>query len=83
MFEFLKNKQPKGEVITLKISGMHCSSCAMSIDDSLEEATGVLKSDTSYAKGVTKVLYNPQLISVSQIQEVIRSLDYSSEEKNS
>ncbi len=78
MFDFLKKKESAGIAITFEITGMHCSSCAMNIDDALEDTAGVLKSDTSYAKGTTTIEYNPELITVSQIQSVIQALDYHS-----
>lgn len=36
--------------IKLKIDGMHCTSCAMTIDMDLENLEGVKQSQTSYAK---------------------------------
>ena len=41
----------------LKIEGMHCSSCAMSIDMDLEDLKGVKSANTNYAKQVSEVEY--------------------------
>ena len=41
----------------LKISGMRCASCAMTIDEELEELDGVTEAKTSYRKQVTKVTF--------------------------
>lgn len=38
-----------------KIEGMHCSSCALTIDMDLEDLDGVKSSKTSYAKAETEV----------------------------
>lgn len=44
---------------TLAIKGMHCSSCAMSIDEELEEVPGVTRAKTSYARQRSEVEYDP------------------------
>ena len=48
MLNLFKSK-PKGEQVTLKITGMHCPSCAMNIDGALEDTAGVIEAETSYA----------------------------------
>lgn len=50
-------KRLQGETLKLKISGMHCSSCAMNIDNSLEEIPGVISSKTNYAQGETEIVF--------------------------
>ncbi len=59
-----------------KIEGMHCASCAMSIDMELEDLEGVKSSNTSYAKGEVEVEYDNQKISEKQITEIIKKLGY-------
>ncbi len=75
MLNIFKQKT-KGETIVLKIDGMHCTSCSMSIDGELEEVDGVIESNTSYAKSKTKVTYNPKLVDLEKIKQVIESLEY-------
>jgi copper chaperone CopZ len=60
----------------LKITGMHCTSCAMNIDGELEDL-GVKDVKTNYAKGETEVEYDEK-INLNQIQEVIKKIGYSS-----
>jgi copper chaperone CopZ len=46
---------------TFKIIGMHCSSCAMTIDGDLEDyVQGVRMAKTSYARGETEVEYDEE-----------------------
>ena len=66
--------------ITLKIDGMHCTSCAMNIDGELEDL-GVKNVNTNYAKGETDVEYDEK-ITLQQIQEAILKLGYKSTVKN-
>ena len=67
---------------TLKISGMHCVSCAMNIDGELEDTEGVKEASTSYAKQQTDVCFDPEKISVAKMISVVRNIDdkYDAEE---
>lgn len=58
----------------LKIIGMHCVSCALNIDFTLEDL-GV-KSQTNYAKGQTEVEFNPKKITIKQIVASIKRVGY-------
>lgn len=60
----------------LKIQGMHCASCAMNIDDELEDIDGVRKSKTSYARQRTRVEFDEALVSLSAISATIETLGY-------
>jgi copper chaperone CopZ len=75
MFNLFK-KQPTGEQITLKIDGMHCVSCGLSIDGDLEDTQGILEATTSYAKGETKVTFDPEKIDVDAIKKIIKETGY-------
>lgn len=60
----------------LKVSGMHCGSCALTIDDTLEELEGVTKSSTSFARGRTKLEYEESLIDLDTVRSIIADLGY-------
>lgn len=62
-----------------KITGMHCSSCAMTIDMDLEDLEGVKSSDTSYAKQETEVELDPQKTSDDLVVETIKKSGYTAE----
>lgn len=61
--------------IKLKISGMHCTSCAMNIDGELEDA-GVKSANTSFAKQICEVQYDEKLFNESKIIEIIKKAGY-------
>lgn len=63
----------------LKIAGMHCSSCAMSIDFDLEDLDGVEESKTSYAKAECEVKFDSDKISLTEIQKQIKKSGYEAE----
>ncbi len=72
----LFQKKPQGEQITLKIKGMHCTSCAMNIDGALEDTDGVLSSETSYAQSKVNVSFDPKKIDQVKISQVIAQEGY-------
>ena len=62
--------------ISLQIKGMHCSSCSMNIDGELEDVSGVVKANTSYAKSQTEVEFDPDKITPERIKEIIKTTGY-------
>lgn len=77
MFNILKPKNKLvGENITLKLSGLHCTSCSLNIDGTLEEVKGVISSSTSYAKSQTTIVYNPDFTTKEALIKVITQLGY-------
>lgn len=60
----------------LKIQGMHCSSCAMSIDFDLEDLDGVKSAKTSYAKCECEVDFDPVRIKEKDLIETIKKAGY-------
>lgn len=64
------------ETKVFKISGMHCTSCAMNIDGELEDTAGVAEASTNYAKQETRVVYDPALIEPNKIAEIISNVGY-------
>lgn len=75
MFNFFQ-KNPAGTTITLKLSGLHCSSCSLNIDSELEDLPGVLSTSTSYAKQESVITYDAKLTGPAQFKLVIEKLGY-------
>lgn len=65
--------------IKLKIDGMHCTSCAMSIDFDLEDLDGVKEARTNYAKQVTEIEFDSSKIKQEIIIETIKKTGYKAE----
>jgi len=82
MFSKLFSKSSSGQEVTLSLSGLHCTSCALTIDDALEDTPGIIKANTSYAGSLVKVTFNPEKVSVKQIQSVINAAGYRSKLKS-
>jgi copper chaperone CopZ len=60
----------------LKIEGMHCSSCAMSIDFDLEDLKGVKSANTNYAKQETDIEFDESSVNPEQICNQIKKTGY-------
>jgi len=62
--------------LKLKISGMHCSSCAMNIDFDLEDLDGITSAKTSYAKEVCEVDFDEEKVKVEDIISSVEKTGY-------
>ncbi len=67
------------KTINFKISGMHCTSCAVNIDLDLEELNGVKSAKTNYAKSITEIEYDPEVLSPDVLISTITKSGYSVE----
>lgn len=70
------NLTPQTESTTLKLSGLHCTSCAVNIDLSLEDLPGVIESKTNYQKSESTISYDPEKTNLKAIQKEIQNLGY-------
>lgn len=64
------------QTIIFSLSGLHCVSCALNIDNRLEDLAGVSSAQTSYPKSQTKVEFDPQKITPVKLTKTIKSLGY-------
>ncbi|MEV6923352.1 heavy-metal-associated domain-containing protein [Dactylosporangium sp. NPDC051485] len=53
--------------ITLQVEGMHCGSCGLLIDDTLEDVPGVSASATNARTGRTTVTLDPARVTPEQV----------------
>lgn len=60
-----------------KIIGMHCTSCAMTIDMDLEDLPGVKSAKTSYARAEVEVEFDSEKVKDDLILETIKKSGYS------
>lgn len=60
----------------LKISGMHCTSCAMNIDFDLEDLEGVKSVKTNYAKQESEIEFDEEKVKMEEVFKVIQKLGY-------
>lgn len=65
--------------VVFKIIDMDCASCSITIDGDLEDMDGVKGANTSYAKAVTEVEFDPQKVSEKDILDTIKKAGYRAE----
>lgn len=59
-----------------KIVGMHCTSCAITIDMDLEDLAGVKKAQTNYARSETEVEFEADKMTDEVILQTIKKSGY-------
>ncbi len=58
------------------IAGMHCVSCAMTIEGALEDVPGVKAARANYARQSADVEYDERKVSERQLVEAIEGAGY-------
>lgn len=69
------------DTINLKISGMHCASCAQNIENALNKLSGVSSASVNFPMERATVQYYPEQVSIDEIKRVVKGLGYSATEK--
>jgi Cu+-exporting ATPase len=62
--------------VTIRIEGMHCKTCAASIQKKLKATDGVEEVRVSFPKKEAWVKFDDQKISVAKLREVINSTGF-------
>ncbi len=62
--------------VIFTISGMHCTSCGMLIDDAVEEVSGVRRSQTNFGRAQTTVEFDPFGVDPATIVAAIEAAGY-------
>ena len=62
--------------VLIRIEGMHCHKCEMSIKKILQQRLGVHEVEVDFASGQASVLYDPAAISVGQLVEAVKQTGY-------
>jgi len=61
----------KEVTIEIKVSGMTCQACAVSVQKSLEKVEGVKRADVSSDKGLATVVYDDANANEQQLRDAI------------
>lgn len=60
----------------IRISGMHCATCALSIEKSIAALDDVSHVEVNYGTGEAHVEYNPDLVRLTDIEKAVRGAGY-------
>ena len=61
----------KEVTIEIKVSGMRCQACAVTLQKSLEKVEGVKRADVSSDKGLATVVYDDAKANEQQLRDAI------------
>lgn len=70
-----KTSDLEGEIF-IKITNIHCSACVWLNEKALEETEGIYKALINFATGTARVQFNPGLIGITEIFQIIRAIGY-------
>jgi len=62
--------------VTLRVGGMTCEGCAVTIEKALKETDGVIEARVNYEKGEAWVKYNDRKVTVRKLREVINGTGF-------
>ncbi len=62
--------------VTLRVSGMTCEGCAVTIEKALKDTQGVLDARVSYEKGEAWVKYDDRKVNVRKLRQVINGTGF-------
>ncbi len=68
--------EPRRERRTVEIAGMHCASCAETIESALADVPGVVDADVNYATDEATVEYNPATFAVEAAYDAVEAAGY-------
>jgi mercuric ion binding protein len=63
----------------IKVSGMTCEACAVSVQKSLEKVNGVKRAEVSSEKGVATVTYDDAQATAQQLRDAINKTGFKAE----
>src|SRR3989338_4135956 len=73
----IKNYQDKNsQKTTLPISGMHCASCANTIEKALSKQKGVIKASVNFASEKATVEFDKNVVDENSLKEVVKKTGY-------
>ncbi|KAL0973742.1 hypothetical protein UPYG_G00210340 [Umbra pygmaea] len=59
---------------TLRVTGMHCRSCVVNIQENISKLAGVTSVEVSLEKESASIHYNPGMVTVTGLQQAIEAL---------
>jgi Cu+-exporting ATPase len=60
----------------IKISGMHCASCALNIEKSLQDVEGVEEAQVNFGTEKATVEYDPEKVELGKLEERVQDAGY-------
>ena len=68
--------EAKHGYVEITVGGMSCGGCAQTVQQALSMMDGVVLAKVSHAAGKAQINYNPDKVTVQQLQEAIQKAGY-------
>jgi Cu+-exporting ATPase len=68
--------EPEKKKAELKISGMHCATCAVNIEESLSQIKEVSKVQVNFGTDTAHVEFDPTKLSLSDLEKAVKTVGY-------
>jgi Cu+-exporting ATPase len=68
--------EPEKKKAEIKISGMHCATCAINIEESLSQIKDVSKVQVNFGTDTAHVEFDPQKVSISDLEKAVKDVGY-------
>lgn len=60
----------------IKVDGMHCNSCVLAVQNSLEDVEGIMKANADLDSGIVKLELDSDNVSSEDINEAIKEVGF-------
>lgn len=70
-------EEEKKKEVDLQISGMHCATCAISVEKGLAATPGVMESKVNLATGKARISYDPSQVSLHDLTHAVEKSGFS------
>jgi Cu+-exporting ATPase len=68
--------EPEKTKAEIKISGMHCATCAINIEESLSQIKDVSKVQVNFGTDTAHVEFDPQKVSITELEKAVKDVGY-------
>jgi len=68
--------EPEKKKAELKISGMHCATCAINIEDSIRKLDNVTKAQVNFGTDTAHIEFDPAKVSLTELEKAVKDAGY-------
>jgi mercuric transport protein len=76
---FAASAMAKDSTVQIRVSGMTCGACSVSVKRGLEKTKGVKSADVSVEKGLATVSYDDSQVNEQQLRDAINKTGFKAE----
>ncbi|WOF16931.1 copper-translocating P-type ATPase [Methanoplanus sp. FWC-SCC4] len=69
-------KKEKGKKTEIKITGMHCASCAINLENALKKAEGIDEASVDISSENARISFDPEKINFREIEKLVKETGY-------